>query len=124
MHQIRSLKSQLGHSQEKLEQLRHESALSRDRLNKYSSDQSNRVEKLRNERQVLNTENTSLKAELADLKHSLSSLNDELAESRKECFELKSERDYEKRLKEEKAQAAQQKTTQDEKNKNVETATA
>lgn len=111
MHQIRSLKSQLSHSQEKLEQLRHESALSRERLNKYSSDQSNRVEKLRGERQTLNSENNTLKAELADLKHSIVALNEELAESRKECFELRSEQEYEKQLKEEQ-KAAEQETVQ------------
>lgn len=98
MHQIRSLKSQLSHSQEKLEQLRHESALSRERLNKYSSDQSNRVEKLRGERIALNSENMTLKAELEDLKSSIVALNEELAESRKECFDLKSEQEYAKQL--------------------------
>ena len=108
MHQIRSLKGQLTHSQEKLEQLRHESALSRERLNKYSSDQSTRVEKLRGERQSLNSENNSLKAELADLKASIVAMNEVLAETRKECFELKSEREWEKKMEQKKAEEEEQ----------------
>lgn len=88
--------------------------MSRERLNKYSSDQSTRVEKLRGERQSLNAENNSLKAELAELKASMVALTEELAESRRECFDLKSERDYEAQLKEQKKKEEEEEKLKDE----------
>lgn len=103
-HTIRTLKSQLKIAQDTITHSRNESAMSRERLNQYSQDQSARVERLRQDRAAWLQTERLYKGQIEDKDATIAQLNDKLAESEQKGFELeaamrtKSE-EWEKKLK-------------------------
>lgn len=87
-HTIRTLKTQLKMAQDSIVQIRHESAMSRERLNQYSQDQAARVETLRQDRARWQTTERSYKSQIEEKELALSQTSTKLAESEQRGFEL------------------------------------
>jgi hypothetical protein len=111
-HNIRTLKSQLATTNDKLEQLRHESGLSRERLNGYSQQQVARVERLREQRSAWQAEQRDWRSKLEDTQGALAAVQERFTASERAMFELlaeertaKEERERKEREREEEVQS-------------------